>query len=104
MTAFLRLLAGIFLLIAVMAAVTDATHSLASKQITLLSAQDHWSRLAPTSFAAARASVRRSTHPLVWDAGLGKVLQLPAWVLLGLVGLLLAYAGRRRRRVNLYAN
>lgn len=87
-----------------MAAVTDATHSLASKQVVVLSAQDHWSRLAPASFAATRASVRRSTHPLVWDAGLGKVLQLPAWVLLGLVALLLAYAGRRRRRVNLYAN
>jgi hypothetical protein len=104
MTAFLRVLAGVFFLVAVIAAVSDATHSLAGSQVVATSAHDHWSRVAPGALAAARASVRRNTHPLVWDAGLARVLQLPAWALLGLVGLLLAYAGRRRRRVNLYAN
>jgi hypothetical protein len=104
MTVFLRFLAGVFLLIAVIAAVYDATHSLAGDRIVVLTAQEHWSRLAPATLNSARNSVRRNTHPLVWDVGLAKVLQLPAWGLLGLVGLVLAYAGRRRRRVNLYAN
>ena len=104
MTAFLRFLAGVVLLVAVIAAVNDATRSLAANRVTMLSAYEHWSKLAPGTLNATQGSVRRNTHPLVWDAGLAKVLQLPAWGLLGFVGLMLAYAGRRRRRVNIYAN
>jgi hypothetical protein len=40
----------------------------------------------------------------VWDPGLVTVLQLPAWALFGLGGMLLAYAGRRRREINIFAN
>jgi hypothetical protein len=104
MTVLLRFLAGVFLLVAVIAAVNDATRSLAANRVVMLSTYEHWSRLAPGTLTAAQGSVRRTTHPLVWDAGLARVLQLPAWGLLGLVGLMLAYAGRRRRRVNIYAN
>jgi len=104
MTVLLRFLAGAFLLVAVIAAVNDATRSLAANRVVMLSTQEHWSKLAPGALTAAQGSVRRTTHPLVWDAGLARVLQLPAWGLLGLVGLILAYAGRRRRRVNIYAN
>jgi hypothetical protein len=69
-----------------------------------LSTYEHWSRLAPVTLTLARNSVQRNTHPLVWDPVLVTVLQLPAWGLFGLVGVLFAYAGRRRREVNIFAN
>lgn len=104
MAAFLRFLAGVFLLIAVIAAVNDATRSLAANQVVVLSTFEHWSKLAPATLGAAQNSVQRTTHPLVWSLGVRRALQLPAWGLFGLIGLILAYAGRRRRRVNIYAN
>jgi uncharacterized protein (TIGR03382 family) len=48
--------------------------------------------------------VQRHTHPLVWDLGLAKVLRLPTWGVLGLLGVGFAWLGRRRRAVNIYAN
>jgi hypothetical protein len=101
----LRLLAGIFLLVAVMAAVNDVTRSMAAgARVPPVSTQEHWSRLAPVTLATARNAVQRKTHPLVWDPVLVSILRLPAWGLFGLVGALLAYAGRRRREVNIFAN
>jgi len=104
MKGLLRFLASAFLLIAVIAAVNDVTRSLAANRATVISTHEHWSRLAPVTLAAARGSVQRNTHPLVWELGLAKILQLPAWGLFGVLGLTLAYAGRRRRQVNIFAN
>jgi hypothetical protein len=33
-----------------------------------------------------------------------RLLLLPTWAVFGTLGLLAAYAGRRRRRVNVFAN
>ena len=50
-----------------------------------------------------QAAVKR-VHPLLWDAGLGQLLQVPATAFFLVLGVLLAYAGRRRRRINVFAN
>jgi hypothetical protein len=101
----LRFLAAVFLLVAVIAAVNDVTRSMAAgARLPAVSTQEHWSRLAPVTLATARNSVERKVHPLVWDPAIVSVLRLPAWGLFGLVGALLAYAGRRRREVNIFAN
>jgi hypothetical protein len=101
----LRFLAGAFLLVAVFAAVNDVTRSmLAEERLPPVPTYEHWSRLAPVTLTLARNAVQRHTHPLVWDPGLVTVMQLPAWALFGVVGALLAYAGRRRREVNIFAN
>jgi hypothetical protein len=102
---FLRFLAGVFFLVAVMAATNDVTRFLAAGQtVPPVSTYQHWSRLAPVTLTGARNAVQRNTHPWIWDPGIVTLLQLPAWGLLGLVGALLAYAGRRRRGVNIFAN
>jgi hypothetical protein len=103
MKGLLRFLAGAFLLVAVMAAVNDVTHSTADKVVTI-STYEHWENLAKVTLGAARGSVERMTHPVVWNWGIAPLLRLPAWGLFGLLGLLCAYAGRRRRQVNIFAN
>lgn len=104
MKGLLRFLAGALLMVAVIAAANDVTRSQLADRTVMISTYEHWSRLAPVTLAAARRSVQRNTHPLVWDFGLLPPLQLPAWGLFGLLGLLCAYAGRRRREVNVFAN
>jgi hypothetical protein len=104
MLVFLRFLAACLLLVAVFAAVDDYTRSRVAARTVITSTSEHWERLVPTSFMQARAAVQRSTHPLVWDYGVGKLLRVPTWGLFGFLGLVLAYGGRRRKRVNVYAN
>ena len=104
MLAFLRFVAACFLLVAVFAAVDDYTRARAAGRTVITSTSEHWQRLAPTYFSQARGAVQRSTHPVVWDYGLGEVLRVPTWGLFGFLGLVLAYAGRRRKRVNVFAN
>ena len=103
MLAFFRFLAALFLLIAVIAAVYDATRTLGADRLVVTSLLEHWSTLAPTLLNTTQGAVKR-IHPLVWDVGLAKLLQLPAALVLATLGILFAYAGRRRRRVNVFAN
>jgi hypothetical protein len=104
MKGVLRFLAGAFLLIAVIAAVNDFTLSQSADKAVTVSAYEHWSKLAPVTLAATKGAVERRAHPLVWTWGIAPLLQLPAWGLLGLLALICAYAGRRRREVNIFAN
>ena len=105
MTALLRFLAGILLLVAVIFAVSYVTGSLGtSRAAAAVTVHRTWSAVSPTSLGAAQGAVQRYTHPAVWNWGILKILQLPAWALFGLIGVILAFLGRRRRRVNIYAN
>ena len=104
MLAFFRFLAAVFLLIALLAGVYDGTRTLAAERLVTTSLLEHWSALAPTLLATTQGAVKRATHPLVWDVGLAKVLLLPASLVLFAIGVLFAYIGRRRRRVNVFAN
>jgi len=104
MKGVLRFLAGVFLLIAVIAAVNDVTRSQSADKAVMTSTYEHWSKLAPVTLAAAKGAVERRVHPVVWSWGVGPLLQLPAWGLFGLFALLCALAGRRRREINIFAN
>ena len=103
---FFRFLAGVLLLIAVIAAIYDGTRTLDSKagEVTMTSLGEQWSKVAPVSHKNAQAAVRRYSHPLIWDALIQRLLHLPTWAVFGTLGLLVGYAGRRRRRVNVFAN
>jgi hypothetical protein len=101
---FLRFLASVLFLVAVIAGVYDATRSLSAHGPVMTSLLEHANKFAPAMLSSVREAVRRSTNPLVWDAGIAKVLLLPTWCVFGVLGLLVAYAGRRRRRTNIFAN
>jgi hypothetical protein len=100
----LRLLSGILLLISLIALAHDATRMPAGQGLAWTSLGEHWTKLAPASFNAAQSVVQRYTHPLVWDPTIRTFLRLPTWPVIGTLGALTAFIGRRKRRVNIFAN
>ncbi|MBM3733834.1 MAG: hypothetical protein FJW24_10315 [Acidimicrobiia bacterium] len=60
-----------------------------------LSAEELWAGLAPQSHAEFRSWFRSAARPL-WTFGFGPLLKAPAWLLLGLPGVLAVVYGRRR--------
>jgi hypothetical protein len=104
MLTLFRVLAAVLLLVAAIAGIYDATRSMAAGRLVLASLLDHWSTLAPALLNSAQSAVKRATHPMVWDAGPGWLLRMPASLVLFVLGAALAYAGRRRRHVNVFAN
>jgi hypothetical protein len=103
--AALRFVAGLLLLVAVIALVSDATRlqlGLPGPPSTPLA--KHLSDFAPSTLTVAQRTVQTKVHPLVWNPLLKSFLSLPTWASLGTMGLLLAYFGRRRQRIKIYAN
>ncbi|HEX4891665.1 MAG TPA: hypothetical protein VFV47_00140 [Hyphomicrobiaceae bacterium] len=99
----LRFLARPLLLLAVVALVYDGTRALAGSGLVITSVIDHWQTMAPASLEAAKGAIAR-VHPVVWDAALLRLLKLPAWLVVGVFGFLLAWLGRKRQRATIFMN
>lgn len=102
--AVFRFLAAVFLLVATIALVVDATPALYGGgpfEATPLSTQ--WQELAPNSFEATRTSVS-GLSPAVWDGVIARILGVPTFVIFGALALLSGYAGRRRKTVRIFVN
>jgi hypothetical protein len=99
-----RALAWVLLLIATIALVNDITRSSLTGNMVLTSTLVHWKSFAPQSLAAFINFVQRSVHPLVWDPLTVRLLILPAWLTFGAFGIACALLGRKKRRVNIFAN
>ncbi|MFM9943336.1 MAG: hypothetical protein ACKVP7_28045 [Hyphomicrobiaceae bacterium] len=101
----LRMVARPLLLIAVVALVYDGTRTLAGGSgIVITSLMEHWQGLFPASLDGLKQFVVRRMSQAAWDGGLLKMLRLPAWLVLGVLGLVLAWIGRKRHKVNVYMN
>ena len=86
----LRIVARPLLLIAVVALVYDGTRTLAGGSgFVITSLADHWKALHPASLQAFQAALSQ-LHPMAWESGGQRLVRLPAWVVAGGVGLLLA--------------
>lgn len=103
--AALRFLAALFLLVAVIAIVADATPAITgSGHFAPKSVTQHWTELSPSTLEAAKSSLTRATMPAVWAALSGSILALPTFVVFAMTAAICGYAGRHRRRVNVYVN
>ena len=102
----LRFIGSLFLLAAVIALTADFTRAEAGSTILppFASLLKHWSDLAPQSLAAAQKAVQTTAHPLLWDPVIRSLLALPAWLSLGTLGLIIAWLGRPRHRVDIFVN
>lgn len=102
--AALRFVSLLLLVIAMVVLATDLTRARLLGDGFWVPMLRHWSDVAPASLAAARAAVQAKAHPLVWDWTIAPLLQLPAWLVFGLLGILAGIVGRRRHRINIFVN
>jgi hypothetical protein len=101
----LRSLGIWFLLLAMVAAVVDATKSLAGGgQLVVTSLAEQWAALSPTSLGAAKAAVETYVGPFLWTPAITTILELPTWLVFGLLGVALYWLGRKRHPVEVYIN
>lgn len=97
----LRIASRPLLLFAVIAVVYDGTETLSrTGGIAVTPFEAHWKSIAPRNYEA----VQRVTPGLVWNQGVARIAKLPTWLLLGGLGIALAYLGRRRDETTIFAN
>jgi len=103
--AVLRFLSALFFLIAVTALAADATLLLAG-DLTFrpASLQQRWSEIAPAVLNSVQMSLANQQLSWVWTMVISPLLSLPAVFLFAALGLLFGYAGRHRRRINVFVN
>lgn len=101
----LRLLSHPLLLLAAVALIYDGTRTLAGGSgFIMTSLIEHWQTIAPASLESTKAFVTRRLGSALWDPAVMSALRLPAWLVLGGLGLLFSYIGRKTRAVNVFAN
>ncbi len=99
-----RLVGSLFLLIAALSLIHDGGVTFShNKGILITPIGQHWFDVSPASLDAAEQAVRNFS-PWLWDTIVLNVLFYPAWAVFGLLGLVICYAGRKRERINIYAN
>jgi hypothetical protein len=84
------LLAGAFV-----ALVIDGTRSITAGRIVIMPLAEAWVAVHPQSADWLKATVERDLPAWVWDPLLVYVLFAPLWAVLGVLGLLLIFIGRR---------
>lgn len=103
--AVFRFLAAVFLLVATIALVVDATPWVyGAGPLEATSLGEHWQGMGATSYAAAKSGISAVAGPWVWDGVIGTLLSLPTFIAFGLVALLSGYLGRRRKTVRVFVN
>jgi hypothetical protein len=89
----LWLLAGAFV-----ALVIDGTRSITAGRIVIMPVVEAWLAIHPTSLEWIKLAVERDLSPRLWDPVLINVLYAPLWAVLGILGAILVFLGRRRAR------
>lgn len=103
--AVLRFFAALFLLVAAIALVADATGPItAAESFEPTSFLGHWRQFAPATLKTAEKFVSSRLAPLAWDPVITTLLSPPTFLIFGGAGLLAGYLGRRRQRINVFAN
>ena len=98
MLMLLRLLGVWLLLLAMVAAVVDATKSLAGGGAWVVTPMgEQWKALSPETLEGAKAGIQTHAAPFLWDPVMLTILAAPAWSLFGVFGILMILAGRRKK-------
>jgi hypothetical protein len=105
MRMLLRIVGVWLLLVAMVAAVVDATKSLAGGGAWVVTPMgQQWQALSPKTFDDARAAVGSHVSPFLWDPILTTILGAPTWVVFGILGVLLYWLGQKRKQVEVFIN
>ncbi|SFO40596.1 hypothetical protein SAMN04488056_105236 [Cohaesibacter marisflavi] len=83
--------------LSLLALVLDGVRSIAANTIVMKSLGDTWFEINRDSLVMAQAFIQRTVHPLIWDPVVQWILMAPAWLVVGVIGMLFVYLGRKRR-------
>jgi len=101
----LRFISAVLIVTAIVALTIDVTHwQTGNDGATFQSLEGHIRAAAPATLDGIGKAISDTLHPIVWDPVLLALLSLPAWLLLFVLGLLIGYAARERRQVNIFVN
>jgi len=99
-----RILSRSLYLLALVAVIWDIKQSIdAHPGFVISSLGELWALAHPLSLAAARDAVTAHAPPVVWEKGIQTLLDLPAWLLLAVLGVAIGAIGRRGRRAPIAA-
>lgn len=97
MRLLLRLTGTWLLAVAMILLIIDGTKSLGANAIVLTPLGELWTQLHAASLAALMAFIESRFFDVVLAPAADFILGLPAWVVLGVPGIVLAVMGRSRR-------
>lgn len=101
----LRILGVWLLLLAMVAAVVDATKSLAGGGAWVVTPMgDQWRELAPESLNVSKAWIEANAGAWLWDPVIVAILAAPTWVVFGILGVFLYWLGQKRKEVEVFIN
>jgi len=92
-----RILALFSLSLALITAVLDITRSIADSALIMTPLGVDWFNFSPGTLNLAQATVQRYVHPFLWDPIIQTMLLSPSWFVFGVLWLLFALAGRKRK-------
>jgi hypothetical protein len=93
-----RLLALIFLAVAVIAAVVDTSRSIAASKLVLTSFGKGWADLAPTSLSAVQGFVQARLPFWLFDPAFVFLLAMPAAAVMAIAAAIFYAIGAKRER------
>ena len=100
----LRFLGNISFLAAIVALIYDGTKSLGEGALSMTPLGQHWFNLSPGTLTLAQSAIEKHVSSTLWDPVIITTLLAPAWVVFGVLGLILHIVGRKRVRMNVFAN
>jgi hypothetical protein len=98
-----RVLAWLFLLLAMMCAGAEIVRSLEASAWEPLAFGYLWFMVDPGSLNFSQAIIQRYVHPTLWDPVIVTVLQWPMWLVLGIPGVILWLFSRRKKQRRWFA-
>lgn len=105
MLVLLRIIGVWLLLLAMVAAVIDATKSLAGGGAWVVTPMgEQWQALNADSLAATKTWIVAHAGPFLWDPVMTTILHAPTWVVFGILGVLLYWLGQKRKPVEVFIN
>jgi len=105
MLMLLRILGVWLLLLAMVAAVIDATKSLAGGGAWVVTPMgEQWHALSPETLQDAKLAIETNVSPFLWDPVMTTILHAPTWVVFGILGVLLYWLGQKRKPVEVFIN
>ncbi|OJX48089.1 hypothetical protein [Devosia sp. 66-22] len=93
----LRVVGTVLIAFAVILIIIDGTRSLAANGLVFTPLEATWESMNGQSLAAVREFLGTRLFGPVLDPVVSAVLSFPGWAVIGVPGLLLAWAGRSRR-------